>query len=157
MTLGTDKLIAKRQSLEMQISNLEQEKGSIIRDIKVHKDRKRIVLKEIENLEEEKNKVASGLNKVKERTENELAKIEKRNAEVNELHNKNIAEIGKMREEVTEMEAKVEKEKKANEKKIALAKSQLKECLTSLLKSFNTISVDVKNSMDTLSAIIQGL
>jgi len=157
MTLGTDKLIAQRQSLEMQISNLGQEKGSIIRDIKVHKDRKRIVLKEIENLEEERNKIASGLNKVKERTENELSKIEERNAEVNELHSKNIAEIGKMREEVTEMEAKVQKDKRTNEKKIASAKSRLKETLTSLLKSLNLMSIDGKNTMDTISAIIQGL
>lgn len=157
MSGGTDKLFAQRQSLEMQISNLEQEKGSIIRDIRTHKDRKRIVLKEIENLEEEKKKVASGLNKVKERTERELGKIEERNAEVNELHNKNIAETGKMREEIAEMEAKVEKERKANEKKIALAKSHLKENLTSVLKSLNTTSVEVKNLMDTISAIIQGL
>ncbi len=157
MSIGTDKLIAQRQSLEMQISNLGQEKGGIIRDIKVHKDRKRIVLKEIENLEEEKNKVASGLSKVKEKTESELSKIEQRNAEVNRLHNKNIAEIGKMREEVAEMKASVEKEKKGNERKIAFVKSQLKETLTSLLKSLNTNSVDVKNTMDTLQAIIQGL
>jgi len=157
MSVGTDKLIARRQSLEMQISNLGQEKGSIIRDIRTHKDRKRIVLKEIENLEGERNKIASGLNRVKERTQTELDKIEKRNAEVNELHNKNIAEIGKMREEIVEMKASVEKEKKENEKKIALAKSRLKETLTSLLKSLNTNSVEVKNTMDTLSAIIQGL
>jgi chromosome segregation ATPase len=157
MTLSVDNLNALRQQLKMENASLEGQKMALINDINVQKDRRRAITKEIENLVEEKKKVASEFNAVKERTEKELSQIAEKMAEVNAEQKKNIAEIGKMREEVTKMKAEVEKEKKENEKKIEVTKSQLKECLTSILKSLAIVSIDIKNSMETLLVIIKGL